>query len=181
MKRFLSLAAALFFLSGCSLDLEPSTNTSTSSSGPSTSTASTTAETADEGPQPTLPATEENVEGVNIDQPQEEVIGFTEVPGAAQPTPMEKTIASCGDPSLHETGTTFFSDGTSGWTQQCSDEMLAANPPVQEAAAVYEAPAVQENYVHPGAYCSGGSGVSKRGVPMTCAPASDGRMRWQSA
>lgn len=181
MKRFLSLAAALFFLSGCSLDLEPSTNTSTSNSGPSTSTASTTAETAEEGPQPNLPATEENVEGVNIDQPQEEVIGFTEAPGAAQPTPMEKTIASCGDPSLHETGTTFFSDGTSGWTQQCSDEMLAANPPVQEAAAVYEAPAVQENYVHPGAYCSGGSGVSKRGVPMTCAPASDGRMRWQSA
>ena len=122
MKRFLSLAAALFFLSGCSLDLEPSTNTPTSSSGPSTSTASTTAE----------------------------VMGFTEAPGAAQPSPMEKTIASCGDPSLHETGTTFFSDGTSGWTQQCSDEMLAANPPVQEAAAVYEAPAVQNmvlNYV----------------------------------
>ncbi|TVU83405.1 hypothetical protein FQN05_07960 [Corynebacterium aurimucosum] len=125
------------FLSGCSLDLEPSTNTPTSNSGPSTSTANTTAETVDEGPRPTLPSDEGRAE--------------------------------------------FFSDGTSGWTQQCSDEMLAANPPVQEAAAVYEAPAVQENYVHPGAYCSGGSGVSKRGVPMTCAPASDGRMRWQSA
>ncbi|OFQ55600.1 hypothetical protein [Corynebacterium sp. HMSC074H12] len=174
MKRFLSLAAALFFLSGCSsLDVE---STPASETSPSTSTSVT-----EDAPQPTLPATEENVEGVNIDQPQEEVIGFTEAPGAAQPSPMEKTIASCGDPSLHETGTTFFSDGTSGWTQQCSDEMLAANPPVQEAAAVYEAPAVQENYVHPGAYCSGGSGVSKRGVPMTCAPASDGRMRWQSA
>lgn len=178
MKRFLSLAAALFFLSGCSLDLEPSTNTPTSSSGPSTSTASTTAETVDEGPRPTLPSDEGRAEFFSGGT---EVMGFTEAPGAAQPSPMEKTIASCGDPSLHETGTTFFSDGTSGWTQQCSDEMLAANPPVQEAAAVYEAPAVQENYVHPGAYCSDGSGVSKRGVPMTCAPASDGRMRWQSA
>ncbi|WP_412099741.1 hypothetical protein [Corynebacterium aurimucosum] len=177
MKRILPLAAALFVLSGCtSLDVE---STLESETPPSTSTSVT--ETAEETPHPTLPAAEESAEDIGMDQPQEEVIGFTEAPDAAQPIPVEKTIESCGDVSLHETGTTFFSDGTSGWTQQCADEMLAANPPVQEAAAVYEAPAVQENYVHPGAYCSGGSGVSKRGVPMTCAPASDGRMRWQSA
>lgn len=174
MKRLLPLAAALFILSGCSsLDVE---STPASETSPSTSTSVT-----EDAPRPTLPTAEESVEDVDVDQPQEEVIGFTEAPGAAQPTPMEKTIESCGDVSLHETGTTFFSDGTSGWTQQCADEMMAANPPVQEAAAIYEAPAVQQNYVHPGAYCSGGSGVSKRGVPMTCAPASDGRMRWQSA
>lgn len=35
--------------------------------------------------------------------------------------------------------------------------------------------------VHPGAFCDGGTGISKRGVPMVCAPGSDGRMRWQSA
>ncbi|OFN77136.1 hypothetical protein HMPREF2537_01605 [Corynebacterium sp. HMSC074E01] len=174
MKRLLPLAAALFILSGCSsLDVE---STPMSETPPSTSTSVT-----EDAPRPTLPAAEDSAEDVDVDQPQEEVIGFTEAPDAAQPTPMEKTIESCGDVSLHETGTTFFSDGTSGWTQQCADEMMAANPPVQEAAAVYEAPAVEENYVHPGAYCNGGSGVSKRGVPMTCAPASDGRMRWQSA
>ena len=174
MKRILPLAAALFVLSGCtSLDVE---STLESETPPSTSTSVT-----EDAPRPTLPAAEDSAEDVDVDQPQEEVIGFTEAPDAAQPTPMEKTIESCGDVSLHETGTTFFSDGTSGWTQQCADEMMAANPPVQEAAAVYEAPAVEENYVHPGAYCNGGSGVSKRGVPMTCAPASDGRMRWQSA
>ena len=174
MKRLLCLTAALFVLSGCSsLDVE---STPASETSPSTSTSVT-----EDAPHPTLPTAEESAEDIGVDQPQEEVIGFTEAPGAAQPTPMEKTIESCGDVSLHETGTTFFSDGTSGWTQQCADEMMAANPPVQEAAAVYEAPAVQQNYVHPGAYCNGGSGVSKRGGPMTCAPASDGRMRWQSA
>ncbi|MGV0369305.1 hypothetical protein ACUY29_11050 [Corynebacterium aurimucosum] len=177
MKRLLSLAAALFVLSGCSsLDVESTPESETS---PSTSTSVT--ETAEETPRPTLPTAEESAEDIGVDQPHEEVIGFTEAPGVAQPTPMEKTIESCGDVSLHETGTTFFSDGTSGWTQQCADEMMAANSPVQEAAAIYEAPAVQQNYVHPGAYCNGGSGVSKKGVPMTCAPASDGRMRWQSA
>lgn len=177
MKRLLPLAAALFILSGCSsLDVE---STPTSETPPSASTSVT--ETAEETPRPSLPAAEDSAEDVDVDQPQEEVIGFTEAPGVAQPTPMEKTIESCGDVSLHETGTTFFSDGTSGWTQQCADEMMAATPPVQEAAAIHEQPAVQQNYVHPSAYCTGGSGVSKKGIPMTCAPGSDGRMRWQSA
>ena len=139
MKRILSLAAALFVLSGCSLDVEPSTSTLESETVPSESTSIT-----EEAPHPTLPAAEDSTENIGVDHPQEEVIGFTEAPSAAQPSPMEKTIESCGDVSLHETGTTFFSDGTSGWTQQCADEMLAANPPVQEAAAVYEAPAVQQ-------------------------------------
>ncbi|ADL21551.1 Hypothetical protein CpCap5W_0981 [Corynebacterium pseudotuberculosis] len=42
-------------------------------------------------------------------------------------------------------------------------------------------PPAQQNYVHPGAFCNGGSGISKRGVPMTCAPGKDGRNRWKSA
>lgn len=32
-------------------------------------------------------------------------------------------IRECGDPALHQLGTSFFTDGTSGWTQQCADEM----------------------------------------------------------
>ncbi|GAA5114203.1 hypothetical protein [Pseudonocardia adelaidensis] len=36
--------------------------------------------------------------------------------------------------------------------------------------------------VHPGAYCDPpGTGVSEKGKPMVCAPASDGRDRWRGA
>ncbi|MBT2384176.1 hypothetical protein [Streptomyces sp. ISL-11] len=36
--------------------------------------------------------------------------------------------------------------------------------------------------VHPGSYCSpaGATGVTKKGTPMVCGPASDGRNRWHS-
>lgn len=96
---------------------------------------------------------------------------------------------SCGDVSLHEVGTTFFADGTSGWTQQCADQMSAA---AAQQQAVAPAPAEEPdytgggdagtgNYVHPGSFCDGGTGVSKNGVPMVCAPGPDGRNRRQSA
>ncbi|MGP9725514.1 hypothetical protein ACT3SZ_16045 [Corynebacterium sp. AOP40-9SA-29] len=52
------------------------------------------------------------------------VIGFTGAPGVDHPRVLDKQIASCGDPQLHETGTSFFTDGTSGWTEQCSAEMM---------------------------------------------------------
>lgn len=42
---------------------------------------------------------------------------------------LDKQIASCGDPSIHEMGTTFFTDGTSGWTQKCGDQMFAQYTP----------------------------------------------------
>lgn len=51
------------------------------------------------------------------------VVGFTEAPGHGSPTPMNKSISSCGDPAMHQPGTTFFTDGTSGWTQTCADQM----------------------------------------------------------
>lgn len=50
----------------------------------------------------------------------------------------------------------------------------------QQAPVVPAAPAVP-NYVTPGAFCSGGAGVSKTGKAMVCAPAKDGRLRWQGA
>ncbi len=53
----------------------------------------------------------------------EPVVGFTGAPGVDLPQVMDKTIASCGDPTMHETGTTFFTDGTSGWTSQCAEQM----------------------------------------------------------
>lgn len=107
-----------------------------------------------------------------------------EAPGQAEPSGMNKTVASCGDPSLHETGTTFFTDGTSGWTQQCANKMMAQQPAATpEPAPTPAAPATeqQSNYVTPGAYCSGGgTGVSKNGTPMTCSVGPDGEARWRS-
>lgn len=35
-----------------------------------------------------------------------------------------KTIDHCGDPGMHETGTTFFTDGTTGWTPDCASQMM---------------------------------------------------------
>ncbi|MFP7366319.1 hypothetical protein SFC07_11200 [Corynebacterium callunae] len=52
------------------------------------------------------------------------VIGITGAPGTEPIRELDKTIASCGDPTQHQAGTTFFTDGTSGWTEFCSDQML---------------------------------------------------------
>ncbi|SNV77922.1 Uncharacterised protein [Corynebacterium imitans] len=81
----------------------------------------------------------------------EPVIGFTGAPGQEAPQVMDKQIASCGDPSIHETGTTFFTDGTSGWTQQCASQMWPAQEAMiaeQEADAPVEGPVdgVEEDY-----------------------------------
>ena len=57
-------------------------------------------------------------------QEEEPVVGYTEAPGQVAPQVMEKQIASCGEPSIHETGTTFFTDGTSGWTENCAAQMM---------------------------------------------------------
>jgi hypothetical protein len=51
------------------------------------------------------------------------VIGFTGAPSVDSPHVLDKEISSCGDPSIHETGTTFFTDGTSGWTSTCAAQM----------------------------------------------------------
>lgn len=63
-------------------------------------------------------------------------------------------------------------------------------PPAAETAPATIAPAPAPvpahapetaGTVHPGAFCDGGTGVSKTGKPMICAPAADGRNRWQAA
>lgn len=36
---------------------------------------------------------------------------------------LDKSVSSCGDPATMESGTTFFTDGSSGWTQQCANVM----------------------------------------------------------
>lgn len=64
------------------------------------------------------------VESVPVQPEEEAVIGYTEAPGQVEPHQLDKQIASCGDPSIHETGTTFFTDGTSGWTANCAAQMM---------------------------------------------------------
>jgi hypothetical protein len=62
-------------------------------------------------------------------------------------------------------------------------------PPVVTTPAYVPPPAPEDTppaasgpkEVNPGSFCSGGTGVSKKGVPMVCAPGSDGRNRWRSA
>lgn len=208
IRKCLLIAATcviLPFTAACSSDGEPTDPTSTSSSS-STSTSQTSSKTTSSSS--STDATSENSSENSTSvtrKPQQQSqnkptttssgpVGYTEAPGQAEPSVMNKTIQSCGDPSIHEVGTTFFTDGTSGWTQQCANQMAAQQPapapePEPEPApepvpAPAPAPAPtqqQENYVHPGAFCSGGgTGVSKNGVPMTCAPSSDGRGHWQS-
>lgn len=47
--------------------------------------------------------------------------------------PAEPQIASCAtDPTLYQRGTTWFTDGTSGWTQTCADQMPAAAPDLSD-------------------------------------------------
>ena len=51
------------------------------------------------------------------------VRGFTGAPGSPI-VELDKTISHCGDPMMYETGTTFFTDGSTGWTETCSAQML---------------------------------------------------------
>ena len=50
-------------------------------------------------------------------------------------TPQGPQIASCAtDPMLYERGTTWFTDGTSGWTQTCADQMPVVTQDLSDVA-----------------------------------------------
>lgn len=54
------------------------------------------------------------------------VVGYTEAPGVAAPTVMDKEVLRCGTAAESmEPGTTFFTDGTTGWTAACDTQMRA--------------------------------------------------------
>lgn len=69
-------------------------------------------------------------------------MGYTGAP-TGDPTPINKTIARCAKSSegLYEQGTTWFTDGTSGWTQYCSDNFHDGSPPAYEPREPYTPPA----------------------------------------
>ncbi len=55
------------------------------------------------------------------------LVGSTGQPEFQGTQCMDKQIASCAtDPTLYQAGTTWFTDGTSGWTQTCADQMPSA-------------------------------------------------------
>lgn len=39
-----------------------------------------------------------------------------------------KVVSHCGTHGIEEMGTTWFTDGTTGWTQYCTDEMISQVP-----------------------------------------------------
>lgn len=124
-----AIALPLLTLSACSSGESepvevPVTSTVQSSTASSSVAASTTATTASptsssQAPAPAAPVADTCG-----------AVGYTGAPGHESPHCLGTQIASCGT-SNHQTGTTFFTDGTSGWTQTCQDQMLAnyAPPP----------------------------------------------------
>lgn len=55
--------------------------------------------------------------------------GYTGAP-TGEPTAINKTISHCAKSSqgLYEQGTTWFTDGTSGWTQYCANNFYDGPP-----------------------------------------------------
>lgn len=113
--------------------ISSTTSTSRAFSSSSTPSARPTPITSStiNAPQPT-PA-EANTRGSTV-------IGYTGAPGQDNPRLLNKAISSCGDPQLHQTGTTFFTDGTSGWTQHCATQMTLRSNQYPESQQRMETP-----------------------------------------
>ena len=109
-----------------------------------TVTETTTAESPDR-PNPT-PGESSRSEGKKADSSKQTTtraghMGYTGAP-TGDPTPINKSIARCAKSSegLYEQGTTWFTDGTSGWTQYCSNNFHDGPPPVYEPQEPYAPP-----------------------------------------
>lgn len=123
---FALVLTSVLALCGCGSGGDDSVNVQTTTVTASPETTTSTSKTKSSEAKSPIPTPGSPQQKTTADG--EVVIGHTEAPGQATPSVMNKTIASCGDPSLHETGTTFFTDGTSGWTQTCANKMMAARP-----------------------------------------------------
>ena len=94
------------------------------------------------------------------------VVGMTGAPGHDTPKPLDKAVSHCGNPHSMESGTTFFTDGTTGWTQGCADvmypqqvEMREQNPVPQSSgddhAGAFEPAGTPPAVNHQGWHCDG--------------------------
>ncbi|SEK19315.1 acyltransferase [Rhodococcus maanshanensis] len=69
---------------------------------------------------PSAPAVLPSIEAAPADSAAEPPVGFTGAP-IGEPAPLVgKVIDHCMTGSMYQTGTTMFTDGTTGWTQQCA-------------------------------------------------------------
>lgn len=139
MRRFLAAAAvAVLSLSGCassSDDQPPATVTETVTSSSTTSATSSTEETTT-----SVAAAATSAEGDCL-------VGSMGQPQFSGTTCLDKTIASCAEPGLYETGTTFFTDGTSGWTQTCANQMAAApHEPLNQVVVCPDGSTAESHY-----------------------------------
>lgn len=140
MQKALAAMAALFLtlsVAACgNSTTEPEAVTVTStvspSSAKSTTEASTSAEATTEAASAPKPADSEGAGGDCL-------VGTMGQPQFSGTHCMDKQVASCGDPANMETGTTFFTDGTSGWTQQCANVMYPQQQQMQQTQA-YDTP-----------------------------------------
>ncbi|AZA10357.1 hypothetical protein [Corynebacterium gerontici] len=123
MKRLIpALAVVCLSVVACSGDSEdsaPSTKSQVTETVTSTSEEPTTTVTVTQDRE----TVEQQTVTETVEPAPAPVMGYTEAPGQTTPTPMNKVIQSCGQKGLHERGTTFFTDGTSGWTEQCAAAM----------------------------------------------------------
>ena len=140
-----ALAFPLLILSACSSgESEPVEVTVTSTAQPSTTTPSSSvtpsSTTSSADPTPSQePAAAPAPAACGA-------VGYTAAPGHESPHCLGKQIASCGTAN-HQTGTTFFTDGTSGWTQTCQDQMQAAYvPPAPDPVPTFDQNAYNEQF-----------------------------------
>lgn len=143
----LTLLLTALPLSACTDNGGNGTKSSSVATATLTSTASSSASSAPSQPtQPETTAANPSAEpreqpAVTQTQTQSDgVIGYTGAPGFDHPHLLNKTISSCGNPQLHETGTTFFTDGTSGWTQHCAAQMASRSNQYQVPQQRMETP-----------------------------------------
>ena len=144
LSRITAAAAALAFplliLSACSPgESEPVEVTVTSTVRPSATTpSSSTTSSADPTPsQEPAAAPASAACGA---------VAYTAAPGHESPHCLGKQIASCGTAN-HQTGTTFFTDGTSGWTQTCQDQMQTVYvPPAPDPVPTFDQDAYNEQF-----------------------------------
>lgn len=136
-SRIAALCAALFLplgaLSACGGGGPDVVEIVTTTVEASTSSSSSSSSSSPTSPAPSPEATASTAAAPSPASAQCDAYGYTGAPGTENARCLDKQIASCGDSSIHQMGTTFFTDGSSGWTQTCQNAMAATYvPPAPE-------------------------------------------------
>lgn len=182
-KAAVAALTTVLLLTGCSTaptehndaDSAPTTHVTSSSPTPSTKAVNPSLGTTTEPEVAATTAADNRPRGLTDRQ-------------SGEPTPIDKVVSRCARSSegLYEQGTTWFTDGTTGWTQQCSSSFWDGPAPAYTAPApaepVYE-PAPVPSGVQSGQYCrdnqAGQSAIDTRGNTVFCTyNPSSGRNHW---